>query len=45
MSIEEFLNGLTEEETVIAQQLLEQHPDISVHVLAIMLNSNRKPAP
>ncbi len=44
MTLEEFLNSLTEEEATTAQEILEKNPSISVHLLAIMLNNNdRKP--
>jgi hypothetical protein len=46
MTLEEFLNGLTEEEEAAAQDILEKNPDISVRVLAKMLSNNiRKPVP
>ena len=40
MTLEEFINGLTEEEATAAQEVLEKHPDIGVRALAIMLNKN-----
>ena len=40
MTLEEFLNSLSEEEATAAQEVLEKHPDISVRALAIMLNNN-----
>jgi len=45
MTLEEFLNGLTEEEATAAQAILEKNPNISVRALATMLNNDRKPAP
>lgn len=42
MTLEEFLNSLTEEEATTAQEILEKNPSISVHLLAIMLNNNNK---
>ena len=46
MTLEEFLNGLTEEEAATAQDILEKNPDISVRTLATMLSNNiRKPIP
>ena len=40
MTLEEFLNSLTEEEATVAQEVLEKNPNISVRLLAIMLNNN-----
>ena len=44
MTLEEFLNSLSEEEAAAAQEVLEKNPDISVHILLKILSNNiRKP--
>jgi hypothetical protein len=45
MTFEEFLNDLTEEEAIKAQELLSQNPNLTVLALSILLNNNRKSVP